>query len=323
MKARWGKIPGMKEVVPSLYSLLFQVIDYAGLFPPANLPLEPAMRNFIHYQTWPERWMLSRFILPAAKLGELSRLIENGLTWEGTLGFSILGSGNQDGFQTGVEVDVRAVEAFRARFGERVRLEGYETRVPAGGGKEAIQVALTDVIPILHEAELTPFFEAPFGPGWEAGAGHLIHALGEGASDFRAGFKLRTGGVTAEAFPTPEQVAFALCTCRAARVPLKCTAGLHHSIRSFRAEVGTKMHGFLNVFVAGVLAWARGLDQAEVVQVLVEEAPDRFEFSSTGVVWRGHWATLPEITTARREGILTFGSCSFEEPKEDLEALGK
>ncbi|HNB52399.1 MAG TPA: hypothetical protein PK530_10670 [Anaerolineales bacterium] len=241
----------MSQVLPSLYSLLFQAIDYAGLFPPADLALEPAMRNFIRYQTWSERWMLSRFILPVGQLEALVKLIENGLAWEGELGFSVLGRADPAMFRVGVAQDVAAVKGFRARFEGRARLDAYETRFITVTRKETAEGMLAEVIPLLTGAGLVPFFEAPFGAGWEARAEALIQALAEMPAEARAGFKLRTGGVTANAFPSPEQVAWALCLCRDVGIPMKCTAGLHHPVRSYRAEVGTKMHGFLNVFVAG------------------------------------------------------------------------
>src|SRR5262249_54512590 len=67
----------------------------------------------------------------------------------------------------------------------------------------------------------------------------------------RACFKLRCGGLEASTFPSVEQVSAAIAACRDASVPLKFTAGLHHPIRHFSGEVQTKMHGFINVFVAG------------------------------------------------------------------------
>lgn len=303
----------MNTLFPSLYTLLEQGIDYAGMFPPARLPLETALENFIRYQTWPERWMLARFIVPAAKLGELDAFLDTALKWEGALRFSVLGSGITDDFIAGVVAEVRAVEAFRTRWGAQVQVDAFETRCPNGE-------ALSEVTPLLCEAGLRPFFEAPFGPGWALRAEELIRtlsAVGDGA-----GFKLRTGGVTADAFPSVEQVAWTFCACRDAGVPLKCTAGLHHPVRSYRAEVGTKMHGFLNVFVAGTLAWARGLDQAEVGQILAEEDPAEFVFTAREVAWREVRVSVEEVKSARQAFILSFGSCSFEEPKDDLESLG-
>ena len=39
------------------------------------------------------------------------------------------------------------------------------------------------------------------------------------------GVKLRTGGIKAEMFPSPEQVAFVIAACRERNLPLKFTAG--------------------------------------------------------------------------------------------------
>ena len=69
------------------------------------------------------------------------------------------------------------------------------------------------------------------------------------------GVKLRTGGIKAEMIPSTEKVAFAISACRDRQLPIKFTAGLHHPIRMYRKEVKTKMHGFLNVFLAGMLAY--------------------------------------------------------------------
>src|SRR5205807_9684157 len=60
--------------------------------------------------------------------------------------------------------------------------------------------------------------------------------------------------LTADAFPTSTQIAGALVTPATHQLPIKFTAGLHHPIRQFRGEVKTKMHGFLNVLGAAVLA---------------------------------------------------------------------
>ena len=306
-------------VAPGLYAFLHNLIDYAGLFPPANLPLQEAIYNFIRYRSEPEHWMLSRFIIPAAKLDELSQILQK-MTWNGALAFSVLGQGGvDDRFLTGVASDIRAVDTFRAAFGARVRLEMYETRLPIPGRDAQIGKRIAEVIPSLHGAGLFPFFETPFGEGWASRAESLILALSQQPNDFSAGFKLRTGGVTADAFPTPEQVAFVLCVCQEAQVVMKCTAGLHHPVRSFQAEVGTKMHGFLNGFGAGMLVGR--LDAAQVEAILEEDDPASFSFSEQGMSWRGFQVQVDEIVS-RRKRLVSFGSCSFEEPRADLGAMG-
>jgi hypothetical protein len=233
-----------QDLLPSLYCFLYKIIDYAGLFPPASLPLEDAIRNYIQYRTMPEKWMLSRFIIPATKLRDLSRLIDSGLAWEGPLTVSVLGQGGADRlvFLTRLEADVQAVSEFRAKFGNRVLLDVYEVHWPASEPRDLVGASslLAEVLPFLEQMGLSAFFEVLFGEGWESQARFLIQAISAHRSDFRMGFKLRTGGVIADAFPTPGQVAFALCACRDAGVPMKFTAGLHHPVRSFREEVGTK-----------------------------------------------------------------------------------
>ena len=58
-------------MIDSLKVFLSQIVDYAGLYPPASLPLEEAFANFVLYQQAEEAWMLSRFIIPAKRLEEL------------------------------------------------------------------------------------------------------------------------------------------------------------------------------------------------------------------------------------------------------------
>jgi len=43
-----------------LRQLLAHVIDYAGLFPPAKLPLDVSIRQFARYRTDAAAWMLGR-----------------------------------------------------------------------------------------------------------------------------------------------------------------------------------------------------------------------------------------------------------------------
>ncbi len=54
----------------SLRALLANLIDYAGLYPPAALPLPEVVANYSLYLASPEAWMLNRLVLPAAKLAE-------------------------------------------------------------------------------------------------------------------------------------------------------------------------------------------------------------------------------------------------------------
>lgn len=60
----------MPRIPDSLRTLLANLIDYAGLFPPAGLALPAALANYEAYLCAPQSWMLNRLVLPAARLGE-------------------------------------------------------------------------------------------------------------------------------------------------------------------------------------------------------------------------------------------------------------
>lgn len=133
--------------------------------------------------------------------------------------------------------------------------------------------------------------------------------------------KIRTGGVTADAFPPAAQVAEFIRACAAQQVPFKATAGLHHPLRCVRpltyerdAAKGT-MHGFVNVFIAAALP-----EHAE--KILMEEDPAAFRFEDDAVAWREHAVDTDTLALLRHDFAISFGSCSFEEPIADLEELG-
>src|SRR5213594_2271000 len=145
------------------------------------------------------------------------------------------------------------------------------------------------------------------------------HNSDEDAATF--GYKLRAGGVTVDAFPTSTQIASALVTPATHQLPIKFTAGLHHPIRQFRDEVKTKMHGFLNVLGAAALAAEHRWDAHQTSIMLEDENADSFSFTDDLFAWR-EWKIDIERLKYRRKFVTSFGSCSFDEPREDLRTLG-
>lgn len=55
----------MPRIPESLHALLANLIDYAGLYPPASLPLPAVLENYEAYLASAENWMLNRLVLPA------------------------------------------------------------------------------------------------------------------------------------------------------------------------------------------------------------------------------------------------------------------
>jgi hypothetical protein len=138
--------------------------------------------------------------------------------------------------------------------------------------------------------------------------------------------KIRTGGETADKFPAAEAVLAFIKLCAAANVPFKATAGLHHPIRSVHRltyqpdSPSGIMHGFLNVFLAAVFVRA-GMATQLALELLREESAQAFHFDSEGITWRHHHIALDEIAAARQSFSISFGSCSFTEPIDDLRSL--
>jgi hypothetical protein len=115
--------------------------------------------------------------------------------------------------------------------------------------------------------------------------------------------------------------------CADAGVPFKATAGLHHPLRGkyrLTYEAGSPhgmMFGFLNVFLAAALA-RTGLTARELAMLLEESDATAFAFTESGASWRGRNVSRTEISAVRHHVALSFGSCSFREPVDDLRSLG-
>lgn len=307
----------------SLRALVTHLIDYAGLFPPAELPLEPALRNYARYRSGPDAWMLGRFIFPAVRLPDNPALIDH-LAGEAPLTFSALGRRAPDSaaFTAALAADLALIRAARTRH-PQVVVDVLELALPPGAPAPTL---LAELAERAAAAGLRVFCEtgAPVDEGWVAATQRLAAALAEhnAAGGPPLGLKLRTGGVIAAAFPTPAQLAAALVAARDGGLALKCTAGLHHPFRQHRAEVGTHMHGFVNVFVAGVLAHRHGLDTPRVAAILADERPGAFQFDGEGLAWGELRAPTAAVVALRDASLIAYGSCSFDEPRDDLRDLG-
>jgi hypothetical protein len=136
--------------------------------------------------------------------------------------------------------------------------------------------------------------------------------------------KFRAGGVTPEAIPAVQELAGFIVACAERRLPFKVTAGLHHPIRAlhsltYRPDAPRAiMHGFLNVFLAAAFAWQ---GERDIEPILAETDPDAFRFGECAQ-WRDWSLDAYQIREVRQRFAHSFGSCSFEEPVEGLQALG-
>jgi hypothetical protein len=194
----------------ALKPFLSKILDYAGLYPPANLPLEEAFKNFVEYQDSPDSWMLSRFVIPAKRLPHLTPLMPASAS---VLSFTTLGrSGSTaDEFLANLKLDIDDILAFRETHGAAVIVDMFEVALPSSALTDSTQAhdLVKSASDMLNKNGIAVFFESSSGEDWQPRAENLIRALRK-LKDRHVGFKLRTGGVTADAFPSIEQVAWAI-----------------------------------------------------------------------------------------------------------------
>jgi hypothetical protein len=151
--------------------------------------------------------------------------------------------------------------------------------------------------------------------------------LAETIANIGARVKVRMGGVVAEAYPSSESIAEMLATLGRLRIPFKATAGLHHPIRSrhpltyaHNSPSGT-MHGFVNLCCAAALIYFGG-DAGEAKSILDEQDTGAWLLNDQQLGWRNQSWSCEQLREVRARFFISFGSCSFEEPFSDLEAMG-
>jgi hypothetical protein len=276
------------------------LIDYAGLFPPAAMGISEAVRNYAGYHHGEHAWMLGRFILPLERLAEFEKEAAG-----------YLPKGGEKAWRLSVlDHDLEKITSFNRRSAERVVIDTVEIKAAK---VEDIQESMKST-----PESITVYFEIPTAND----PTDLIKAIAEAGA--RA--KVRTGGVTEDAFPSSFNLSRFIKVCADEDVPFKATAGLHHPLRSINnltyepGSGATLMHGFLNVFLAACFAQnGMGIDQ--LIDLLEERSLDAFQFKEGSVHWRGQMIVKSHIRNARSLFAIAFGSCSFEEPIEDLKNL--
>ena len=312
----------------SLRALLANVIDYAELFPPAKLPLDQAAENYVRYRQSQRGWMVGGFVAPAGQLDNLanqsaiSKLNELPLCLVATAAETAEAA--RDSLRDDFEHVHEFVDKVSTAYGTQVRVS-VEWRLPpdlaqAESGIPAAVDCLPADTPVLLEAV---YCEVPLDSA-ENHASSL--ASFQWRTNVQLGLKFRTGGLDAAAFPNSQSLAPAFAACLKSGAPWKCTAGLHHPLPRMDSGVNALMHGFVNVLAASTLGQVHKLDGATLQAILETKSAEHFRFDDSGMTCQVGdqelTASVAQIAAARKSAMSSFGSCSCEEPWEDLQALG-
>lgn len=286
----------------TLRVLMTHLVDYAGLFPPAALPMDAAAAAYAGYRCSPDAWALGRFVVPIARLRELAAAAPARQANEPPWLLSVLAGAD-------FAADARLLEDFSRDHEAHFTVDTVEARAAEPGRmEEAVHVF----------PGRTVYAELPLA--------HDPLPMLRRARETGARAKMRTGGVTPDDIPTAAQVARFLAACAEVDVAFKATAGLHHPVcgsypLTYAPDAPcAPMFGFVNVFVAAALARA-GASVAVVERALGDDDAHAFHFGEDAVRWDAQTVSRHELQTVRAEQAISFGSCSFREPIDGIEAL--
>jgi hypothetical protein len=278
------------------------IIDYAGLFPPASLGMPDAVSAYASYRSGPDRDLLGRFIVPAGRLDEFAKALGHAPPARERWQVSVIGKEFAETRDLALDFNARE---------SRATCDAIE--IPVASAHEVERVLAQP------QREFELFLEIPVAPDPTP----VVAAIA-GSPAFA---KIRTGGITASAIPSSEEVLRFLSACLTFRVPFKATAGLHHAVRSEYpltyerdAACGT-MFGYLNIFLAAA-ALEDGWTTTEALEILEQRDVTAFRFDDDGAVVNGRPLSGATLHAARSTFARSFGSCSFVEPVEEARAAG-
>jgi hypothetical protein len=289
------------NVLTRVPPLLVGLLDDAAMFPPRGASIGDALAEHREVRRAWYAPLVGPLLVPADEVGTLWARLRAGAA--GAAGAPAdPPAGSAERLAIGLVGPLTVVAGALAAAGDQVTISHIEAPVakrgedPMPGVKAFLTVA----------AGRTGYAEVPLTWGLLAALDALVEARATGRP---VAPKFRTGGLAAELFPTPVELAAVICACRDRSLPFKLTAGLHHALRHTDPETGFLHHGFLNV-LAGAIAAADGAEAADVAEVL----------ATTDAV------PLVEAVRSRLERErplwIGYGTCSVAEPLDDMRRLG-
>ena len=287
------------------------LVDYAGLFPPASEDMRPALENYAAYLESPDGKALGRFIVPLPRIEELEESAR-GLLPRGRRSqpwrLSVLVAENVSA-ATNEILEFNRRHAIGSRNGAAT-IDVAELKASTGDEIARQRAELA--------SGLTAFFEIPYTGD--------VSSLVSRIAKVKARAKIRTGGITPEAFPPARAIIDFIAACLREAVPFKATAGLHHPVREeYRLTYQSDspkwtMYGFLNVFIAATLLWT-GDSEDTALALLEERDQSAFTFEEDAIHWRDKRVSAEQVQACRSQFAISFGSCSFREPIDELAQL--
>ena len=283
----------MKSATTTKSEIMLEgIIDYAGLFPPANLDMQSHVNNWVAYGQSVDSWMLARLIIPASRLDEFKRAAE-----------SMLPGVDEELWQLSVLLPQVSSDQFESAVQATIDFNMEECGAVANvvEFKANTTTEIDRALSCLHD-DLFPFIELPIDEDPRG----LIASL----SGTISGAKVRTGGITKDLYPTSADLARFIHSCAVAGQTFKATAGMHHPTQHQNQTVGSLEFGFLSVLQATAAASIGNANVEEVEEILSATSVDFSAYSE------------PQLEQVRAELFNSLGACSFDDPRKDLRSMG-
>ena len=102
----------------SLHHFLEQLIDYAGLFPPAKLEIRPSLENYLEIIQSADSWIVSQFIIPISSLHGIPADLMNKYSEDFPLSLSLISADLCN--------EINTLDEFLNIYGNSVIFTGYE-----------------------------------------------------------------------------------------------------------------------------------------------------------------------------------------------------
>jgi hypothetical protein len=276
---------------PESPAFLDALVDDAAIFPPGNVPLDQAVKEHHGHREAPYAGLVGGFVASDTRLADLAPLADP----DRPLDLNVVVTGGAGALEPAV----------RWSHADGLRLRALEIALRDGGGlgddlaRNASRVAaMVDNLRREMGDDVEVYVEPPRRT--LVGDQAWLAALDE-ISMAGLRLKFRTGGVTADAFPSVAELASSIDAALDRETPFKCTAGLHDAVRHTDPETGFEHHGFLNVLLATRVA----LDGGDIEAALSSAEP-------------ATQLPAPEACASARRWFTSFGSCSVLDVHEDL-----
>lgn len=300
----------------SLRRLLQNPIDYAGLYPPAELGMRAALEEYGEILDSEDTWMVNRFVCPTNRMAECLAQLEQAETSTGeapSVDFAVIGTPLESG-ATANESLQKDIALLKPGF-QKGDVSTFEIKIATGAEFDGCLGAVKKAFNWFDERDVEVYVELAWGPGMSEAMSKVVSEI-DGV-----GLKARTGGVRPEQFPDTRTLASFITEVAGLESTFKLTAGLHSPLRRYDSNLSTYQHGFLNVMVGGAIAYIQSASTDQVDEVLAIQDPSLFVFTDKTVEVLDHKLSLKDID----EFWLFFGgfgSCSYQEPIDGLKEAG-